>query len=82
MILYPLLYRTGETLASHDAYRKVASFCRVERIRCLDLEPTFLPLDVDRLRAHPRNSHPSPEANEIAAAEILRFARSEALIAE
>lgn len=70
VVLYPLLFRNGEHLASHDAYRTVAEACRERGIHVLDLEPAFADADVDRLRVHPADSHPNGAGHRIAAAAI------------
>lgn len=73
VVLYPLLFRRGEVLASHEAYRTVAEHCRAHDIAVLDLEPAFLPHDVDALRVHPVDSHPNAEGHRIAAEAIADF---------
>jgi len=80
VILYPLLFRTGETLATHDAYEKVAAHCNVSGIRVLDLEPTFIDADVDRLRVHPADAHPNADGHALAARAIYESLRREGLI--
>ena len=70
VVLYPLLFRRGEHLASHDAYLTVAQACRELGIATLDLEPAFEGQDVDGLRVHRCDSHPNARGHAIAARAI------------
>lgn len=70
VVLYPLLFRRGDVLASHAAYAIVAQHCREQDIAVLDLEPAFLAHDVERLRVHPADSHPNARGQRIAAEAI------------
>lgn len=73
VILYPLLFRVGDRLATHDAYATVAAFLDQAEIPYLDLEPTFLSQDVDRLRVHPCDAHPNANAHGLAASAIRDY---------
>jgi lysophospholipase L1-like esterase len=77
VVLYPLLARRGDHLATHDAYLVVASFLEDAGIAFVDLEPSFEGHDVDELRVHPRDSHPNAEAHRIAAEAIADFLRTQ-----
>jgi lysophospholipase L1-like esterase len=73
VVLYPLLFRRGDVLATHGAYEIVGGFCRENGILVLDLEPAFAGHDVDALRVHPADSHPNAEGHRIAADAIAAF---------
>ncbi len=80
VLLYPLLFRTGDTLVSHDAYARVSAFLEGEGIGHLDLEPVMLAADVDRLRVHPSNTHPNGAGHALAAEAIEGYLRAEGLL--
>ncbi len=79
VVLYPLLFRAGVGLATHDAYAIVALHCREHDIRLLDLEPAFDGRDVDALRVHPADAHPNAEGHRIAAEAIAAYLAREGL---
>ncbi|HVS18223.1 MAG TPA: SGNH/GDSL hydrolase family protein [Planctomycetota bacterium] len=80
VVLYPLLFRRGEHLATHAAYRTVAEACRAAGIDVLDLEPAFEGEDVDRLRVHPLDSHPNAAGHRIAARAIAEHLLAAGLV--
>lgn len=80
VVLYPLLLRRGDALASHAAYEVVVAHCREQGIAVLDLEPVFGDCDVDALRVHPADSHPNGQAHRLAAGAIARFLAQEGLL--
>lgn len=80
VVLYPFMHRSGEHLATHEAYGIVAAFLEHEGIRSLDLEPAYAGQDMDEMRAHPRNAHSSGAAHLIAAGAIAESLRMGGLV--
>ena len=80
VVFYPLLVREGRHLATHAIGASLGQFCRAETIPFLDLEPTFLPLDIDRLRIHALDYHAGARAQAAAGAEIASFVLHEGLL--
>lgn len=73
VVFYPLLFRQGDVLATHDAYQTVADYLDTIEVPHFDLEPEFLKHDVDQLRVHPLDAHLNGEAHGIAARAIARW---------
>jgi len=80
LLLYPQMIRHGEFLASHEAYAVVNDFARREGIRCLDLEPAFLPQPVEEFWVHPTDLHPNAAANRVAARAVAEYLRASDLL--
>ncbi|MHC5210614.1 MAG: SGNH/GDSL hydrolase family protein [Planctomycetota bacterium] len=80
VVMYPDLTRSGEHLASHEAYMKVQAFCREQGIPCLDLEPVFEDLDMRALRVHALDSHPNARAHTLAGDTIAAWLRESGLL--
>jgi lysophospholipase L1-like esterase len=80
LVMYPDLSRRGEHLASHDAYRILAAFCREQGIPVLDLEPALSGVDLRALRVHLLDSHPNGRAHTIAGDAVAEWLRAGGLL--
>lgn len=81
VLLFPLLVPAPAGLVGTIAHRRVGEFCAGARIPCLDLEPSFAGLDLDRLRVHPLDLHAGTEAHRIAGTALARWLREQGLLA-
>ncbi len=75
VVYYPLLIPDGRRLMAHQIGDAWSELCAAERIPFLDLEPSFLGRDLERLRVHPLDYHVTGEAHDIAALAIANFLR-------
>lgn len=65
VLMFPLLVRRGEHLATHAAFARLGRFCAAEGIPYLDAESAFLGVAIDDLRLASNDYHAGAEAYEI-----------------
>ena len=71
--LYPAMQRRGPDLTTKEIYAKVEAFCRAEGIACLDLQPAFEGVPVERMWVHYFDAHPNPQAHRLAARAVAQY---------